>query len=56
MVEHTLARPTLMATRRRKGREVVEDVRPVIRHMHVDDSGVIEMELQHNRAARNRTR
>ncbi len=40
-----LAAPALTATRRRKGREVVEDVRPVVRAMHVIDDTTIEMEM-----------
>jgi radical SAM-linked protein len=52
-VDRTLASTTLIATRRRKGREVIEDVRPVVRHMRVDAGAVsasgadavIEMEL-----------
>jgi radical SAM-linked protein len=48
-IERSLALPELMATRRRKGREVTEDVRPVIRRMHVvagnDRPPIVEMEL-----------
>ncbi len=46
-VESALALPTLEATRRRKGRDVVEDVRPVIRRITVCDEAttVVEMEM-----------
>jgi len=48
-IERALTLPELMATRRRKGREVVEDVRPVIRRMHVVSGEarppIVEMEL-----------
>jgi radical SAM-linked protein len=40
-----LAAPTLETTRRRKGRDVVEDVRPVIRSIDVYDDTTVEMEL-----------
>lgn len=40
-----LASATLETTRRRKGREVVEDVRPVVRSITVVDDTTIEMEL-----------
>src|SRR4029077_9523962 len=50
-VDAALALPTLPTTRRRKGRDVVEDVRPVIRRITVCDecstagSAVVEMEM-----------
>ncbi|MDQ1520576.1 MAG: hypothetical protein QOI55_1649 [Actinomycetota bacterium] len=37
MVDEALALPALETTRRRKGRDVVEDVRPVIKHIVVHD-------------------
>jgi radical SAM-linked protein len=40
-----LAAASLTATRRRKGREVVEDVRPVVRSMNVIDDATVEMEM-----------
>jgi radical SAM-linked protein len=40
-----LAAPTLETMRRRKGRDVVEDVRPVIRSIDVHDDTTVEMEL-----------
>jgi radical SAM-linked protein len=40
-----LAAPTLIATRRRKGREVVEDVRPVVRSVNVIDDTTVEMKM-----------
>jgi radical SAM-linked protein len=40
-----LAAPTLETTRRRKGREVVEDVRPVVRSAYMRDATTVEMEL-----------
>jgi hypothetical protein len=40
-----LAAPELLATRRRKARDVVEDVRPVIRSMRVRDEVTVEMVL-----------
>jgi radical SAM-linked protein len=40
-----LRAPTLDTTRRRKGREVIEDVRPVIRALTVRDASTVEMEL-----------
>jgi radical SAM-linked protein len=40
-----LAAPTLVTSRRRKGRDVVEDVRPVIRSIDVHDDTTVEMEL-----------
>jgi radical SAM-linked protein len=46
-VDAALVAPTLETTKRRKGRDVVEDVRPVIRRITVCDepSTVVEMEL-----------
>jgi radical SAM-linked protein len=46
-VDVALARSSLPTTRRRKGRDVVEDVRPVIRRVTVRDAApaVVEMEL-----------
>jgi radical SAM-linked protein len=51
-VDAALAKPALAATRHRKGREVVEDVRPVIRRITVCDGRsaagqptVVEMEM-----------
>ena len=51
-VDAALAKPALAATRNRKGREVVEDVRPVIRRITVCDGRsaagrptVVEMEM-----------
>jgi len=52
-IETALARPALVATRHRKGREVVEDVRPVIRRITVCGGpsrsstlpAVVEMEM-----------
>jgi radical SAM-linked protein len=44
LVSKTLEAETLPAMRRRKGREVLDDVRPVIRRMEVRD-GSIEMEM-----------
>jgi radical SAM-linked protein len=46
-VEAALAAPTLTTTKHRKGRDVVEDVRPVIRRITVCDepSTIVEMEL-----------
>jgi len=38
-VQEALASPTLETSRNRKGREVVEDVRPVIREMRVHPAG-----------------
>jgi radical SAM-linked protein len=40
-----LASPTLSTTRRRKGRDVIEDVRPVVRRITVLDDTSVEMEL-----------
>jgi radical SAM-linked protein len=40
-----LAAPALETTRRRKGREVVEDVRPVVRSANMRDATTVEMEL-----------
>jgi radical SAM-linked protein len=45
MVDQALALPALETTRRRKGRDVVEDVRPVIRHIVVHDDLACTMEL-----------
>jgi radical SAM-linked protein len=47
-VDAALVAPTLDTTKHRKGRAVVEDVRPVIRRLTVCDepSTVVEMELQ----------
>jgi radical SAM-linked protein len=46
-VDAALAAPTLTTTKHRKGRDVVEDVRPVIRRITVCDepSTIVEMEL-----------
>jgi radical SAM-linked protein len=46
-VARVLASPVLVAPRRRKGREVMEDIRPVIRRLVVggDSTSTIEMEL-----------
>jgi radical SAM-linked protein len=51
-VDAALAMPTLSTTKRRKGRDVVEDVRPVIRRITVCDEpsppgqpAVVEMEM-----------
>jgi radical SAM-linked protein len=44
-IERALAATVLEATRRRKGREVVEDVRPVIRAIAVRDDTTVAMEL-----------
>jgi len=46
-VEAALDAPTLTTTKHRKGRDVVEDVRPVIRRITVCDepSTIVEMEL-----------
>jgi radical SAM-linked protein len=38
-------RPVIELTRTRKGREVVEDIRPVVRSIGICDDGVVEMEL-----------
>jgi radical SAM-linked protein len=40
-----LAAPTLPAMRRRKGREAIEDIRPVIRRVDVLTGEAVEMEL-----------
>ena len=40
-----LAAPELTTTRRRKGREVLEDVRPVVRSITLLDATTIDMEL-----------
>jgi radical SAM-linked protein len=40
-----LAAPTLVTTRHRKGREVTEDVRPVVRSINLHDETTIVMEL-----------
>jgi radical SAM-linked protein len=40
-----LAAPTLVTTRHRKGREVTEDVRPVVRSINLMDHATIAMEL-----------
>ncbi len=40
-----LTAPTLETMRRRKGRDVLEDVRPVIRSIDVHDDTTVEMEL-----------
>ncbi|MGQ0804733.1 MAG: TIGR03936 family radical SAM-associated protein [Actinomycetota bacterium] len=52
-VERALSRPTLETTRTRKGREVVEDVRPALRAMTVgrpsndsDDDGRVVVDLE----------
>ena len=51
--ERGLALQALPAVRRRKGREVVEDVRPVIRRLTVDGDDRVEMELStHPRSAK----
>jgi radical SAM-linked protein len=48
-----LALRALPAVRQRKGREVVEDVRPVIRRLDVDGDDRVEMELStHPRSAK----
>jgi radical SAM-linked protein len=48
-IERALARPVLEATRTRKGREVVEDVRPLVRAMTVagatGDATAVELEI-----------
>ena len=46
-VDAALALPALPTTKRRKGRDVIEDVRPVIRRITVCDepSAVVEMEM-----------
>ena len=45
MLADGLARPELTTTRRRKGREVVEDVRPVVRSCEVMNATTVEMDL-----------
>jgi radical SAM-linked protein len=45
-VEHGLRQPTLTTLRRRKGREVEDDVRPVITRIDVHDGDVCTMELR----------
>jgi len=40
-----LAAPAIEITRTRKGREVTEDVRPVVRFLNMCDDTVVEMEL-----------
>jgi radical SAM-linked protein len=40
-----LARPVIEITRTRKGKEVVEDIRPVVRSLNMNDDGIVEMEL-----------
>ena len=40
-----LAAPTLVTTRHRKGRQVTEDVRPVVRSINLRNDTTIEMEL-----------
>ena len=40
-----LERPVIEITRTRKGREVVEDIRPVVRSIGMSDDGIVEMEL-----------
>jgi radical SAM-linked protein len=52
-VANGLALPALPAAKRRKGREVVEDVRPVIRRLQVGGDNHVEMELStHPRSAK----
>lgn len=48
VVERALASPALETTRTRKGREVVEDVRPALQQMEVkgDDDGLVIVELE----------
>jgi radical SAM-linked protein len=43
-IDATLAAPTLVVTRRRKGREVDDDIRPALVSMRVVDDGEIEVE------------
>jgi radical SAM-linked protein len=43
-IDATLAAPTLVVTRRRKGREVNDDIRPAIVSMRAVDDGEIEVE------------
>jgi radical SAM-linked protein len=47
IVERTLGNPTLDVTRTKKGREVVEDVRPALQHMEVteDDGELVVVEF-----------
>jgi radical SAM-linked protein len=45
-IDAALALPALAATRRRKGRDVVEDVRPVIRRITVCDGPVTNIEME----------
>jgi hypothetical protein len=44
-IDDGLARTELCTTRWRKGREVVEDVRPVVRSITVCDDTTVDMEL-----------
>jgi radical SAM-linked protein len=52
IVERALARPTLPITRKRKGREVTDDLRPIVRAMTVMDVAelgpVLDLELSTN--------
>jgi radical SAM-linked protein len=57
IAEGALARPALPVTRTRKGREVIDDLRPIVRAMTVVDAGyagpVLDLELSTNpRSAR----
>lgn len=57
IVDRALARPTLTVTRKRKGREVTDDLRPIVRAMTVAGVGelglVLDLELStHPRGAR----
>jgi len=45
-IDAALAMPALAATRRRKGRDVTEDVRPVIRRITVCDGPVTNIEME----------
>ena len=45
-IDTALAMPALAATRRRKGRDVTEDVRPVIRRITVCDGPVTNIEME----------
>ena len=44
-VTDALARPELPTTRTRKGREIVEDVRPAVRHLSLIEPNVLDLEV-----------
>ena len=44
--EAVLAFPEIMVTKRRKGREVTEDIRPVIRHLTVCDTAPVTLAME----------